>query len=121
MSRSNFDKPFYVDVGTSIAAIRCASNHDVLMRYDYSWHPNSLDFAKGLCNRMNKEAEIGRPPRNCDVGTAEEQAKKWYWRYHQGHNCHTCPLGPRKWSETDNATLCFSEWLQMPYKEGDAK
>lgn len=25
-----------------------------------------------------KEVELSRPPRNCDVGTAEEQAKKWY-------------------------------------------
>ena len=58
MSRSNFDKPFYVDVGTSIVAIRCASNHDVLMRYDYSLCPHSLNFAKGMCNRMNREVEI---------------------------------------------------------------
>lgn len=35
MSRSNYDKPFYVDVGTSIAAVRCASNSDVLCRYDH--------------------------------------------------------------------------------------
>ena len=64
---------------------------------------------------------LAEPPRNCDVGTPEEQAKKWYWRYCQGHKCHTCPLGPRKWSETDKFTLCFSEWLQMPYDEGGAK
>lgn len=37
MGRSNYDKPFYVDVGTSIVAIRCASNHDVIIRYDYVW------------------------------------------------------------------------------------
>ena len=58
MSRSNYDKPFYVDVGTSIVAIRCASNHDVLMRYDYSLRPHSLNFAKGMCNRMNREVGI---------------------------------------------------------------
>lgn len=121
MSRSNFDKPFYVDVGTSCIAIRCASNHDVIRTFCLIALPHTLELAKEICDRMNKEAENGRPPRNCDVGTAEEQAKKWYWRYHQGHNCHTCPLGPRKWSETDKATLCFSEWLQMPYEEGDAK
>ena len=34
VSRSNYDKPFYVDVGTSIVAIRCASNHDVIWRKD---------------------------------------------------------------------------------------
>ena len=60
MSRSNIDNPFYVDVGTSIVAIRCASNHDVLMRYNYLLRPNSLNFAKGMCNRMNREVEISK-------------------------------------------------------------
>lgn len=77
MSRSNHDKPFYVDVGTRLVAVRCASNHDVLMRYDYSLHPHSLDFAKGICDRMNKEVELRRPLRNCDVGTAEEQENRF--------------------------------------------
>lgn len=39
MSRSNYDKPFYIDVGTSIVAIRCASNHDVIVRYDHAFSP----------------------------------------------------------------------------------
>ena len=75
-SRSNNDKPFYVDVGTSIVAVRCASNHDVLMQYDYSLCPNSLNFAKGICNRMNMEVEFGRPPMNCDIGNALELMKQ---------------------------------------------
>ena len=50
--------PFYVDVGTSIVAVRCASNHDVLMRYDYSWNPHLLNLAKEVCDRMNKEAKV---------------------------------------------------------------
>lgn len=74
MSRSNYDKPFYVDVGTSIVAIRCASDHDVVFRYDHVLHPLSIELAEAACDRMNKEAEIGRPRRNCDVGTLEEQA-----------------------------------------------
>ena len=76
MSRSNYDKPFYVDVGTSIVAVRCASNHDVILRYDHSLHPSVIKFARDACDRMNKEAEIGKPIRNCDVGTAEEQAER---------------------------------------------
>ena len=55
---SNYDKPFYVDVGTSLVAIRCESNHDVLVRYNHSLRPNSLNFAKGMCDRMNREVEI---------------------------------------------------------------
>lgn len=76
MSRSNYDKPFYVDIGTSIVAIRCASNHDVLVQYDYAWYPHTLNLAKEICDRMNKEVEIGRPRRNCDVGTVAEQTKR---------------------------------------------
>ena len=66
MSRSNYDKPFYVDVGTSIVAVRCASNHDVIVRYDHVRHSYALDLAKDVCDRMNKEVEIGKPRRNCD-------------------------------------------------------
>lgn len=58
MSRSSHNKPFYVDVGTSIVAVRCASNHDVLVRYDHSWHPHTLNLAKEICDRMNREVEI---------------------------------------------------------------
>lgn len=58
MSRSNYDKPFYVDVGTSIVAVRCASNHDVILEYDHSRHPSVIELAKTVCDRMNKEAEI---------------------------------------------------------------
>lgn len=57
MSRSNYDKPFYVDVGTSIVAIRCASNHDVIMRYNVQ-NPFALKIAKEACDRMNREVEI---------------------------------------------------------------
>lgn len=57
MSRSNYDKPFYVDVGTSIVAIRCASNHDVIVRYNVQ-NPFALKIAKEACDRMNREVEI---------------------------------------------------------------
>lgn len=56
MSRSNYDKPFYVDVGTSIVAIRCASNHDVIMRYNVQ-NPFALKIAEEICDRMNREAQ----------------------------------------------------------------
>lgn len=85
MSRSNYDKPFYVDVGTSIVAIRCASNHDIIAQYDYVWYPHTLKRAEDICDRMNREAEIGRPRRNCDVGTSDEQSERFknFCRNHQ--------------------------------------
>lgn len=107
MSRSNHDKPFYVDVGTSVVAIRCASNHDVIAEYDYGIHPPVLQLAKEVCDRMNKEAEIGKPRRNCDVGSAEEQDER-FDTYCESHiNCAHCPLKGRQ---------CLLVWAQMPYE-----
>ena len=54
----NPKQPFYVDVGTSVVAIRCASNHDVIERYDHVRHPYTLELAKDVCDRMNREVEI---------------------------------------------------------------
>lgn len=52
-----FSAPFYVEVGTSIVAIRCASNHDVVWWADHSVHGKStVDWAESVCTRMNQEA-----------------------------------------------------------------
>lgn len=117
MSRSNYDKPFYVDVGTSVVAIRCASNHDVIERYDHVWHPHTLELAKDVCDRMNKEAEIGRPLRNCDVGTAEEQCDR-FLRFCQSRGCVNCEIGDGNRAKFPSCELV---WAQMPYEEGGAK
>lgn len=111
MSRSNYDKPFYVDVGTSIVAIRCASNHDIIVRYDYVLHPHTLNLAKEVCDRMNKEAENGRPLRNCDVGTAEAQSERFF-KFCTPKRCDEC-----KSHEDDSFYGCVLRWSQMPYEE----
>ncbi len=58
MSRSNLDKPFYVDVGTSIAAVRCQSNRDVLDRFDHvRLGKYGIEMAEKMCDRMNAEVD----------------------------------------------------------------
>ena len=58
MSRSNIDKPFFVDVGTSIAAVRCQSNMDVLDRFDHVSLGNAgIEMAEKMCDRMNAEVD----------------------------------------------------------------
>ena len=109
MSRSNYRKPFYVDVGTSIVAVRCASNHDVVLRYDHIRLPQTIQLAKDACDRMNKEAEIGKPLRNCDVGTAEEQAERWQ-DYCDDVTRGDCP--------PTSCRGCPFYWAQMPYERG---
>ena len=57
-------------------------------------------------------------PRNCDVGTVDEQSERFdaHCRKHMG--CLTCPL-----REKDGCVPkhCEFAWSQMPYVEGGAK
>lgn len=65
------------------------------------------------------DAAISAPSRNCDVGTAGEQAK----RFHsfckkfksriQGMCSHLCPC-----IDSSDKCHCITKWAQMPYKEG---
>ena len=124
MSRSNYDKPFYVDVGTREISIRCASNNDIIVRYDYSnvsskailnvWNKELMNLAKSVCDRMNREVELSRPTRNCDLGTPEEQSSRFdaHCRKHMG--CLTCPLREKDGGVPKH---CEFAWSQMPYYE----
>ena len=58
MSRGSHDKPFYVDIRTSIVAIRCASNNDVVEQMDHGWNKGAIPYIENICDRINKEAEL---------------------------------------------------------------
>lgn len=82
MSRSNYDKPFYVDIGTSIVAIRCASNHDAVIKLDHIRNKYNIEWCERACDMMN--TEVGRfthtTLRNCDkYRTLEEAEAAWNW------------------------------------------
>ena len=54
------------------------------------------------------------PPRNCDVGTAEEQCiRHAKWCESRADVC----LVPK----ADKCKACFAKWAQMPYEEGGEK
>ena len=66
------------------------------------------------------KAARSMPKRNCDVGTAEEQAER-FGRYcdkftQDGLHCETCPCCVKI-----TFGRCEFAWLQMPYEEGGAK
>lgn len=63
--------------------------------------------------QIAKEA-LSAPPRNCDVGTAEEQSE----RYHVFCDSNECTSCPCKFTVR---TYCALIWAQMPYEEGGAK
>ena len=66
----------------------------------------------------DNDAALAAPARNCDVGTAEEQAERFKAFCDNYHTCSCCPL-----NFTDDITACPIEWSQMPFaqKKGDAK
>ena len=60
-------------------------------------------------------AALSAPPRNCDVGTAEEQERR-FRRYCVTEECNRyyCGLG----CKSVCIDRCAVAWSQMPYKEG---
>ena len=60
------------------------------------------------------ETAISAPPRNCDIGTAEEQEERHNrWCKSMKQRTKDCwVVGCRK---------CFAAWAQMPYEEGGAE
>ena len=73
-------------------------------------------------------AALSAPPRNCDVGTAEEQEERFILFCHRNSfrgvcndSCKFANVNRRLgWQEIGQAR-CFPFWAQMPYEEGGAK
>ena len=77
---------------------------------------------EGKVMLVNIEA-VAMPPRNCDVGTPEQQAK----RFEEFCNSHTCTMGDCKVQESWHHLFCDCGlekvscgliFAQMPYEEG---
>ena len=73
--------------------------------------------------RRLKRSECAAPPRNCDVGTANEQEVR-FKRFCESHwdlnkpdsTCAGCPLDERR-----VGTACEFAWAQMPYEAGEGE
>ncbi len=82
---------------------------------------NSLDEECGVDPvdiRDIARSALSTPPRQCDVGTAEEQ-KERFRVFCQTEKCgrHRCGSG----SKSICIDKCAIEWAQMPYGEGESK
>ena len=58
---------------------------------------------------------LAAPPRQCDVGTAEEQSERFMDFCRPGNrppNCEECKVYPKRM----NKFWCQLEWAQMPYE-----
>ena len=83
-------------------------------------HIEDIDDAHLLSylNQIERWAEsaISSPPRNCDVGTAEEQSARFDAQCRKHMGCLTCPFRAK---DGGVHNLCEFAWSQMPYeKEG---
>ena len=59
---------------------------------------------------------LAETPRNCDVGTAEEQAVRYMNFCHNYPKCTGCPcVGRVQYHQ------CEFVWAQLPYEKGGAK
>lgn len=81
---------------------------------------------RGLCEAKTAiNAALAAPPRNCEVGTAAEQYKRYCdftGRYnpcaYRGYvRCaEDCPVNIKLTQEGHGELLCQLEWAQMPYE-----
>ena len=74
----------------------------------------------GYLNQIERwaEAALSAPPRNCDVGTAEEQAER-FAEYCDSEACKRNRCKSR--AKALYIERCAIAWAQMPYDEGGAK
>lgn len=61
------------------------------------------------------ESALAEPLRNCDVGTAKEQYKRFDKICSGKHTTEDCPLFEK--TKPCCSPLCFAIWSQMPYEE----
>lgn len=79
---------------------------------------NSLDEDCGVDPveiRDIARAALSATPRNCDVGTAEEQYTRFLRFCDKHEGCKGCPLCTSVFSK------CYAHWAQIPYEEGGEK
>ena len=108
--------------GTCKDWVTCKVDRDNVIWARHTHGSVNAALEKEKHKMIGRESALAAPPRNCDVGTAEEQEarfNKFCSSYYNINNvdgeCNACPLN-------DNVkTTCEFAWMQMPYEEGGAK
>lgn len=81
------------------------------------------DFPAELHDIFRKaQSALAAPPRNCDVGTAEEQVGRWEefcTHHHKKMIGNKIPLGPCECPCYEGNSCNFFIWAQMPYDESE--
>ena len=85
------------------------------MREALEFAENEL-WSHGLFDASKRiEAALAKPPRNCDVGTVEEQTRRLRENCEKYKpSCKGC-----KFLTDIQRENCWLKWAQMPYDEGE--
>lgn len=83
-------------------------------------HEDDAEFVRVWLDQTKKACEeaLAAPPRNCDVGTAREQNRR-FERYCDSEVCE-CKMC-KNVSKYLVKAFCALAWSQMPYEEGGAE
>ena len=79
----------------------------------------ACEGASELRDMVNRA--LSKPPRNCDIGTPEEQAER-FADFCEARTCAECPANPKLWNY--EVPCSFIWWNKLPYDavaEGGAK
>ena len=96
------------------------------VREVYKWAERNLrdyggewELHNELCDML--KAALAKPPRNCDLDTAEEQSDRYEAHcdtYHKTTGkCDDCPVYKEQCKMTGNIPHCQLVWAQMPYQK----
>ena len=106
------------------AAMREALLEASIALSDATHHHMIEDDAKECLSVVN--AALSDPPRNCDVGTAEEQSDRFDKFCYSHSKCHKCPVksiwnSQHRQKQLREIIRCEIIWSQMPYEGGGAE
>lgn len=121
------DEKWLRDTGNAAALRRALEDTEELL--EHFAKPGTMLHSAFFLRMRDNRAALAAPPRNCDVGSAEEQAgrcRNFGDRYnpcaYKGYaRCaEDCPVHLKLTQEGHGELQCQLEWAQMPYEEGGA-
>lgn len=92
--------------------------HTAAVQIGATWERSDTSEANAIIEQAR--AALAAPPRNCDVGTADEQTERYYAACHRYDHCTSCPVFAR-WGTfaVGKPKSCQMIWGQMPFAKAE--
>lgn len=112
-----------ITIGNAAALRKALEDTEELL--EHFAKPGTVLHSAFFLHMRDNRAALAEPPRNCDIGTAEEQQER-FREFCRRHNAAgECGIGWTQaecpyWRGPKNPD-CALAWAQMPYEEGGKK